>query len=165
MFLFRVFDMYVVKVLGGHPKDKCRHLKHHTSFYVQQQAMGNTCTVHVCLNIVAFGAQLNYGVSVSAFILLCFRCLWLNMHPDSVEWLIVFWSGGWFLSICYHNQVNLIDDRPRMASDNVYGLCTADGKAEFTNHLYLYFYDPLSLFSTHKSYPPQQPNHRDITTK
>jgi hypothetical protein len=33
------------------------------------------------------------------------------------------------------------------------------------NQLYLYFYDPLNSFSTHASYPPQQPNHRHITTK
>jgi hypothetical protein len=70
MFLFRAFDMYVVKVLGGHPKDKCHHLKHHTTFYVQQQDSSNTCGFHVCLNMVAFGAQPNCGVSVSAFILL-----------------------------------------------------------------------------------------------
>jgi hypothetical protein len=24
MFLFRAFDTYVVKVLGGHPKEKCQ---------------------------------------------------------------------------------------------------------------------------------------------
>jgi hypothetical protein len=28
------FDMYVVKVLGGHPKDKRRQLKYYTIFYV-----------------------------------------------------------------------------------------------------------------------------------
>jgi hypothetical protein len=68
MFLFSAFDMYIVKVLGGHPKDKPRQLKHHTTFYVQQHALSNTCGFHVCLNMVAFGAQLNCGVS--AFILL-----------------------------------------------------------------------------------------------
>jgi hypothetical protein len=67
--------MYVVKVLGGHPKDKCRQLKHHTIFCVQQQASGNTCGFHVCLNLVAFVAQPNSGVTVSAFILLYCRCL------------------------------------------------------------------------------------------
>jgi hypothetical protein len=56
MFLFRDFDMYVVKVLGGYPKDKHQQLKHHTLFYVQQQAPGNTCGFHVFLNKVAFGA-------------------------------------------------------------------------------------------------------------
>jgi hypothetical protein len=30
--------------------------------------------------MVAFGAQLNYGVSVSAFILLYCQCLLSNMH-------------------------------------------------------------------------------------
>jgi hypothetical protein len=29
----------------------------------------------------------------------------------------------------------------------------------------LYLYDPLSSFSTYASYPPQQSNHRHITTK
>jgi hypothetical protein len=33
------------------------------------------------------------------------------------------------------------------------------------NQLYLYFYDPLSSFSTHISYPPQQFNHCHINTK
>jgi hypothetical protein len=33
------------------------------------------------------------------------------------------------------------------------------------HQLYLYFYDPLSLFSTHTSYPPQQSNHHYIITK
>jgi hypothetical protein len=69
------FDIYVVKVLGGHPKDKHQQLKYHTIFCVQQTAPGYTCGFHVCLNMVAFGAQLNYGVSVSAFILLYYRCL------------------------------------------------------------------------------------------
>jgi hypothetical protein len=79
-FLFRAFDMYVVKVLGLHPKDKYRQLKHYTKFCIQQQTPSNTCVFHVCLNIVAFGAQPNCGISVSAFILLYCWCLWLNMH-------------------------------------------------------------------------------------
>jgi hypothetical protein len=58
--------MYVVKVLRGHLKDKRGQLKHHSTFCVQQQALGNTCNFHVCLNMVAFVAQLNCGVSVSA---------------------------------------------------------------------------------------------------
>jgi hypothetical protein len=70
MFLFRAFDMYVVKVLGGHPKDKRQQLKHHTTIYVQQQALGNTYSFHICLNMVAFGVQPDCGVSLSAFILL-----------------------------------------------------------------------------------------------
>jgi hypothetical protein len=80
MFLFMAFDLYVVKVLEGHSKDKCRQLKHHTTFCVQQQALCNTCSFHVCINMVGFGEQPNCGVSVSSFILLCCRCLWLNMH-------------------------------------------------------------------------------------
>jgi hypothetical protein len=69
--------MYVVKVLGGQPKDKRRKFKHHTTFYIQQQAPGNTCGFHVCINMLAFGAQPNRVVSVSAsaFILLHYRCL------------------------------------------------------------------------------------------
>jgi hypothetical protein len=67
--------MYAVKVLGGHPKDKRRQLKHHTTFCVQQQALDNTCGFNVCLNMVAFEAQPSCGVSVSAFILLYYRCL------------------------------------------------------------------------------------------
>jgi hypothetical protein len=70
MFLFRAFDMYVVKVLGGHPKDKCRYHKYHTTFCVQQQAPDNTCGFHVFLNMVAFGVQPNCSISVSAVILL-----------------------------------------------------------------------------------------------
>jgi hypothetical protein len=70
MFLFRTFDTYVVKVLGGHPKEKHRRLKYHTTFCIPQQAPGNTCGFHVYLSMVLFGAQPNYNVSVSAFILL-----------------------------------------------------------------------------------------------
>jgi hypothetical protein len=58
MFLFGAFDTYMVKVLGGNPKDKCRKLKHHTTFYIQQQAPGNTCGFHLYLNMVAFAVQL-----------------------------------------------------------------------------------------------------------
>jgi hypothetical protein len=69
--------MYVVKVLGGHPQGKHRTLKHHTTFCIKQQPPGNTCSFYVRLNMVTFGAQPNYGVnvSVSAFILLYYRCL------------------------------------------------------------------------------------------
>jgi hypothetical protein len=80
MFLFMAFDLYVVKVLGRHPKDKCSQLKHQTTFCIEQQAPGKTCGFHVCINMVAFGAQPNCTVSVSAFILLYCRCLLLNMH-------------------------------------------------------------------------------------
>jgi hypothetical protein len=59
----------MVKVLGGRPKDKRRQLKHNTTFCVQQQAPGNTYGFHVCINMIAFGAQPNYAVSVSVFIL------------------------------------------------------------------------------------------------
>jgi hypothetical protein len=64
------FDMYVVTVLRGHPKDGRRKLKHHTSFCIQQQPPGNTCGFYIYMNMVTFGAQLNCIVSVSAFILL-----------------------------------------------------------------------------------------------
>jgi Ulp1 family protease len=70
MFLFRAVDMYMVKVIGEHLKDKHRQLKHDTRFCVQQQAPGDTCGFYVCLNMVVFGAQPNCGVSVNAFILL-----------------------------------------------------------------------------------------------
>jgi hypothetical protein len=73
MFLFRPFDTYVVKVLEGHPKGKHLQLKHHTTLCVQQQPLSNTCSFYVCLNMVAFGAQPNYGVNVSTFILLYCR--------------------------------------------------------------------------------------------
>jgi hypothetical protein len=75
MFLFRAFNMYVVKVIEGHPKDKRRQLKHYTIFYIQQQAPNNTYDFYVCLNMVVFRAQPNYGVSVSIFILLYYRYL------------------------------------------------------------------------------------------
>jgi hypothetical protein len=60
-------------MLGGHPQHGCRKLKHHTTFCVQQQSRGNTCGFYIFLNMVAFGAQLNYDVSVSVFILLYCR--------------------------------------------------------------------------------------------
>jgi hypothetical protein len=80
MFLFRAFNMYMVKVLRGHPKYKRRQLKHHSTLCVQQQASANTCDFHICLNVVTFGAQPNCRVSVSSFILLYCQCLWLNMY-------------------------------------------------------------------------------------
>jgi hypothetical protein len=55
MFQFRNFDMYVVKVIGGHPQEKRQKLKHHTTFKVKQQLLGNTCGLFVCINMVAFG--------------------------------------------------------------------------------------------------------------
>jgi hypothetical protein len=71
MFLFMAFEnTYMVKVLGGHPKEKRRGLKHHTTFYVPQQDPDNTCGFHVWLSMVIFGAQLKCNVYVSAFILL-----------------------------------------------------------------------------------------------
>jgi hypothetical protein len=69
MFLFSAFDMYVVKVLEKHSKGKHQQLKYDTTFYVQQQTLGNTCGFYVCLNMIAF-AQPNCGVNVTAFILL-----------------------------------------------------------------------------------------------
>jgi hypothetical protein len=75
MFLFMTFDTYVVKVLEGHPQGGRQKLKHYTIFYVQQQPPGNTCGFYVCLNMIVFGAQLNCGVRVSAFILLYYRRL------------------------------------------------------------------------------------------
>jgi hypothetical protein len=62
-------------VLGGHPKEKCRRLKHYTIFCVPQQALGNTGSFHVCLSMVVFGVQPNSNVCVSAFILLYYRYL------------------------------------------------------------------------------------------
>ncbi len=56
MCLFRAFDTYVVKVLGGHPQGGRQKLKYHTTFCVQQEALGNTCDFLVSINIVAFGA-------------------------------------------------------------------------------------------------------------
>jgi hypothetical protein len=64
--------MYVVKVLG-HPKDKHRQFKYHTTFCIQQQTPDNTCDFYVCLNMVAFEAQLNCGVSK------CFYFILLSM--------------------------------------------------------------------------------------
>jgi hypothetical protein len=80
MFLFRAFDTYVVKLLEGHPKDGRRKLKYHTTFCVQQQPPDNTYGFYVCLNTIAFEVQPNCSVSVSAFILFYYWCLWLNMH-------------------------------------------------------------------------------------
>jgi hypothetical protein len=70
MFLFRAFDTFMVKVLGGHPKDKRQELKHHITLKVKQQPLGNTCVFFVCIIMVAFGSQPNCAISVSAFILL-----------------------------------------------------------------------------------------------
>jgi hypothetical protein len=69
------FDMYVVKVLGGHPKGKRQTLKHHTIFCVKQHPPSSICNFFVWLNMVVFGVQLNCIVSISAFILLYCRRL------------------------------------------------------------------------------------------
>jgi hypothetical protein len=79
MFLFRAFDTYIVTVLGGHPKGKCQKLKHLTTFKVAQQPPDNTCVFFVCIIKVVFGSHLNCAVSVSAFVLLYYRRLLLNM--------------------------------------------------------------------------------------
>jgi hypothetical protein len=70
MFLFRDFDTYIVKVLGGHLHGKCQKLKHHTIFKVKQQPPDNTCDFFVCISMLAFASQPNCAISVSAFILL-----------------------------------------------------------------------------------------------
>jgi hypothetical protein len=62
-------------MLGGHPKGKYQKLKYHTIFYIQQQPPSNRYVFYVYLNMVAFRAQPNYDVSVSAFILLYCRHL------------------------------------------------------------------------------------------
>jgi hypothetical protein len=62
--------MYLFKVIGGHQKDGRRKLKHHATFYVQQQPSVNTCNCYVYMNMITFGAQPNCSVSVSALILL-----------------------------------------------------------------------------------------------
>jgi hypothetical protein len=54
---FRDFDRYMVKVLGGHPKDGRQKIKYHTTFCVQQQPLGNTCGFYVCINMVTFGVH------------------------------------------------------------------------------------------------------------
>jgi hypothetical protein len=63
MFLFRAFDMYVVKLLGGHPKD-----------IILYSASNNKLWAIHAASMVAFGAHANCAVSVSAFILLYYRC-------------------------------------------------------------------------------------------
>jgi hypothetical protein len=55
---------------------------------------------------------------------------------------VVWWCGSWCGPLAY--QENLL--------------------SRFLLSKYLYFYDPLNSFSTHASYPPQQPSHRHITT-
>jgi hypothetical protein len=67
--------MHAIKVLGGHTKSKRRKIKHHTIFKVKQQPAGNICGFFVCIDMLVFGSQSNYVVSVSAFILLYHRCL------------------------------------------------------------------------------------------
>jgi hypothetical protein len=70
MLLFRSFDKYMVKVLGGHPQGKHQKFKHHTILCVKQHPPSNTYDFFVCISMVAFGAQVNCVVSVSVFILL-----------------------------------------------------------------------------------------------
>jgi hypothetical protein len=68
IFLFRAFDTFVVKVDGGHQPDKRRVLKHHTTYHVKQQHLGNSCSFFVCINMLCFLSQPFTNVSVSLFI-------------------------------------------------------------------------------------------------
>jgi hypothetical protein len=68
MFLFIAFDTFVIKMDGGHQPGKHRVLKHHTTYHVKQQPLGNSCGFFVCINMLCFGSQLFTNVSVSPFI-------------------------------------------------------------------------------------------------
>jgi hypothetical protein len=68
MFLFRAFDTFVAKVGGGHQPGKCRVLKHHTTYHVKQQLLGNLCGFFICINMLCFGLQPFTNVSGSPFI-------------------------------------------------------------------------------------------------
>jgi hypothetical protein len=68
IFLFSAFDIFVVKVDGGHQSGKRRVLKHHTIYHVKQQPLGNSCGFFVCINMLCFRSQPFTNVSVSLFI-------------------------------------------------------------------------------------------------
>jgi hypothetical protein len=68
MFLFSAFDTFVIKVDGGHQPGKRRVLKHHTTYHVKQQPLGNSCGFFICINMLCFGSQPFTNVSVNLFI-------------------------------------------------------------------------------------------------
>jgi hypothetical protein len=95
MFLFRAFDIFVVKVDGGHQPGKCRVLKQHTTYHVKQQPLGNSCGFFVCINMLCFGSQTFTNVSVSPFIctLLSSFIFTRAFHLLLIHFLVISWQN------------------------------------------------------------------------
>jgi hypothetical protein len=68
MFLFKAFDIFIIKVDGEHQPGKRQVLKHHTTYHVKQQPPGNSCGFFICINMLCFGSQPFTNVSVILFI-------------------------------------------------------------------------------------------------
>jgi hypothetical protein len=94
MFLFRTFDTFVVKVDGGHQPGKRRVLKHHTTYHVKQQHLGNSCGFFVCINMLCFGSQPFTNISVSPFIstLLSSFIFTHAFHLLLIHFLVISWQ-------------------------------------------------------------------------
>jgi hypothetical protein len=93
MFLFRVFDAFVIKVDGEHQPGKRQVLKHHTTYHVKQQPLGNSCGFFVCINMLCFGSQPLTNVSVSPFIctLLLSFIFTYAFHLLLIHFLVISW--------------------------------------------------------------------------
>jgi hypothetical protein len=94
MFLFRALDTFVVKVDGGHQPGKYRVLKHHTTYHVKQQPLGNSCGVFVYVNMLCFGSQPFTNVSVGPFIftLLSSFIFTYAFHLLLIHFLVISWQ-------------------------------------------------------------------------
>jgi hypothetical protein len=93
--VFRAFDTFVIKVDEGHQPGKRRVLKHHTTYHVKQQPLGNTCGFFVCINMLCFESQPFTNVSVSPFIctLLSLFIFTHAFHLLLIHFLIISWQG------------------------------------------------------------------------
>jgi hypothetical protein len=94
IFLFRAFDTFAIKVDGGHQPGKRRVLKHHTTYHVKQQPLGNSCGFFVCINMLCFGSQPFTNVSVSPFIctLLSSFIFTSVFHLLLIHFLVISWQ-------------------------------------------------------------------------
>jgi hypothetical protein len=94
MLLFRAFHTFVIMVDGGHKPGKYQVLKHHTTYHVKQQPLGNSCGFFVCINMLCFGSQAFTNVSVSPFICTLMSSFIFThaFHLLLIHFLVISWQ-------------------------------------------------------------------------
>jgi hypothetical protein len=94
IFMFSAFDTFVVKVDGGHQPGKRRVLKHHITYHVKRQPLGNSCGFFICINIPCFGSQQFTNVSASPFIctLLSLFIFTYAFYLLLIHFLVISWQ-------------------------------------------------------------------------